>query len=70
MLRRVVELARAGGISPDDADLTAIETTQARIVELTAILADRHAQQLIVEQEQREAAARAEVVTESRRPDE
>jgi len=55
MLRKVVALDHAAGREPSDADLATIETTEARIEELQAILADRLAQQQAVEAEARAA---------------
>ncbi len=55
MLRKVVALDRAAGREPTDTDTVTIETTEARIIELEAILADRLAQQRAVEAEARAA---------------
>ncbi len=49
LLKRLAHLDTVAGREPDEADQLAIKETEARIVELEAILADRAAQQKIVE---------------------
>lgn len=51
MLRKVVALDHAAGRESSEQDVATIETTEARIAELQAILADRLAQQQAVEAE-------------------
>jgi hypothetical protein len=55
MLRKVVALDHAAGRAPSEQDVATIETTEARITELQAILMDRLAQQQAVEAETRAA---------------
>ena len=59
MLRKVVALHEAAGRAPTADDLAAIETTEGRVRELEAILADRLVQMRVVEDEVRSAAAAA-----------
>jgi hypothetical protein len=51
VLRRIVALAESHGLKPDQADVEALATAEARSTELDQILADRMAQQRIVEAE-------------------
>jgi hypothetical protein len=57
MLKKVVALDHAAGREPSEQDVATIETTEARIAELQAIVADRLAQQRAVEAEARAAQA-------------
>jgi len=58
MMRRVVALGEAAGVSAPEEDLAAIDATVARIGELEAILADRLQQMHEVEREAAEAEAK------------
>jgi hypothetical protein len=57
-LLKIIALDRDAGREPTAEDLALIEATEARIVELEQILADRHAQQQAVEQQARDAKGR------------
>jgi uncharacterized membrane protein len=50
-LRKIIRLDEDAGRRPTSEDLLVVETTEARIVELEAILADRAAQQKIAERD-------------------
>jgi hypothetical protein len=51
-LKRVIQLAQAKGEKPDPEDLRELESAQASITRLEAVLADRQAQQAKVDAEQ------------------
>lgn len=57
LLRRVMALDKVAGTVASPEDLEVLTTAEARIVELQVILADRLAQQKLVEEEQARASA-------------
>ncbi len=63
MLRRVVEEARREGIEPDPDDVAAVVKTERRVKAMRGVLADRLAQQLVVEAQQRDARAAQDDLT-------
>ncbi len=63
MLRRVVEEARREGIEPDPRDVEAVSKTERRVKAMRGVLADRLAQQLVVEEQQRDARAAQDDLT-------
>jgi hypothetical protein len=63
MLRRIVADTRQAGDTPTDEDLAAVAKTAKRVKVMRGVLADRLAQQRVVEQEQRDAKAIQERMT-------
>jgi hypothetical protein len=59
-LQRIIARDYEDERAPSEADLAAVVEKEARIEELTAILADRRVQQLVVEKEQAEAKTTAD----------